>query len=60
MVLAIGIGYFAYSANLESNILQYVLFTVSAILALTTIFSFCPPYMLFGINTCDKTCEVNK
>ena len=60
MVLAIAIGYFAYSADIDSNVLQYILFAVAAIILVTLFISFCPLYTLFGVNTCDKTCEVNK
>ncbi len=60
MVLAIAIGYFAYSADIDSNVLQYILFAVAAIILVTLFISFCLLYTLFGVNTCDKTCEVNK
>ena len=35
MVLAIAIGYFAYSADIDSNVLQYILFAVAAIILVT-------------------------
>ena len=60
LVLAIAIGYFAYSADLDSNVLQYILYGIAVIMLVTPITSFCPLYTLFGINTCDKTCDTNK
>lgn len=56
IVLAIIIGYYAYSTSFETAWLQIVLYVVSVILLLTAFVKFCPLYMLFGINTC----KINK
>lgn len=37
-----------------SGILAFVLLILSAIFILTSIFSFCPLYVLLGISTCKK------
>ena len=52
MVLAIAIGYFAYSTTFETNWIQYVLYIISAVMLVTPITGYCPLYTLFGINTC--------
>lgn len=52
LVLAITIGYFAYSTNFETKWLQTILYVVSAILFITSMVGFCPLYTLFKINTC--------
>jgi hypothetical protein len=53
MVLAIAIGYFAYSTTFEINWIQYVLYVIAAIMLVTPITGYCPLYTLFGINTCE-------
>ncbi|REE80708.1 Protein of unknown function (DUF2892) [Lutibacter oceani] len=53
VVLGIAISYFAYSASIDQNWIRTVLFIISAILFITTAFSICPLYKLFGINTCE-------
>ncbi|WP_372744751.1 DUF2892 domain-containing protein [Lutibacter sp.] len=58
IILAIAIGHFANSTVFESNWIQYLLFTIAGIMLVTPIISFCPLYTLFGINTCDETCNV--
>lgn len=57
IVLAIAIGYFAYSTDFESNWIQYILLTVAGIMLVTPIIGFCPLYKLFGKNTYDETCN---
>jgi len=52
IVLAIIIGYYAYSTSFEVAWIQIVLYVVSAILLITTFIKFCPLYAIFGINTC--------
>lgn len=38
--------------NVVSGTLGYILLGVSAILVLTSLFSFCPIWMIFGVKTC--------
>lgn len=52
IVLAIIIGYYAYSTSFETAWLQIVLYVASAILLITSFVKFCPLYTIFGINTC--------
>jgi hypothetical protein len=52
IVLAIIIGYYAYSTSFEVAWIQIVLYVVAAILLITTFIKFCPLYAIFGINTC--------
>lgn len=52
LILAVGIGYFAYSTEFESQWIQTVLYIFSAVMLVTLIMSFCGLYKLFGINTC--------
>lgn len=54
IILAVGIGYFAYSTEFETAWLQIVLYIFSAIMLITPITSFCGLYALFGINTCNQ------
>ncbi|MBI9040008.1 DUF2892 domain-containing protein [Lutibacter sp.] len=53
MVLAIAIGYFAYSTVFETSWIQYVLYVIAGIMLVTPITGFCPLYTLFGVNTCE-------
>lgn len=55
--IRIGIGFvvFAlYFAKIIEGTLAIVLIILAAVFFLTSIFSFCPLYTLFGINTCKK------
>lgn len=52
MVLAVAIGYFAYSTAFNTDWIQYLLYTIASIMLVTPITGFCPLYVLFGINTC--------
>jgi len=38
--------------NVVSGIFGYILLALAAILILTSLFSFCPMWMLFGVKTC--------
>lgn len=57
MILAIGIGYFAYSTEFETAWIQYLLFTIAGIMLVTPIVGFCPLYTLLGKDTCDIKSE---
>jgi hypothetical protein len=52
IVLAVAIGYFAYSTSFETNWMPYVLYVISGIMLFTPITGYCPLYTIFGINTC--------
>lgn len=53
--IAIGFVIFAlYFANIIEGTLALVLIIFAAVFFLTSVFSFCPLYTLFGINTCKK------
>lgn len=52
VILAIAIGYFAYSTSFETEWLQAVLYIVAAILLITSIVGYCPCYGLCKMNTC--------
>lgn len=52
VLLALAIGYFAYSTNIETTWIQIVLYVVTAVLLLTTFTGVCPLYTVFKINTC--------
>lgn len=52
IVLAIAIGYFAYSTHFENKGIQSVLYIIAAIMLITPILGRCPLYTLFKINTC--------
>lgn len=52
IVLAIAIGYFAYSTHFEAGWIQAILYIVATIMLLTSISGFCPLYSIFKINTC--------
>ena len=43
-----------YLINIISGTSAIILLGLSAIFALTSLISFCPLYLLFGINTCKK------
>ena len=53
IILAIAIGYFAYSTSFEAAWLQIVLYFVAAIFLVTSFAKFCPLYSIFRINTCN-------
>lgn len=53
IVLAIIIGYYAYSTSFEAAWLQIVLYVAASILLVTAFLKFCPLYTIFGINTCE-------
>ena len=55
IILAIVIGYLYY-AEIISGTVGIVLLVFAGILVLTSLISFCPLYLPFGI----KTCRVNK
>lgn len=55
IILAIVIGYLYY-AEIISGTVGIVLSVFAGILVLTSLISFCPLYLPFGI----KTCKVNK
>jgi len=55
IILAIVIGYLYY-AEIISGTVGIVLLVFAGILVLTSLISFCPLYLPFGI----KTCKVNK
>ena len=52
IVLAIAIGYFAYSTSFEAVWLQTVLYVVSTVLFITAFTGICALYSVFKINTC--------
>jgi hypothetical protein len=52
VLLALAIGYFAYSTSFEAAWIQIVLYVVTAVLLLTTFTGVCPLYTVFKINTC--------
>ena len=43
-----------YFTNVVSGVLGIVLLVVAGIFVLTSLFSFCPLYLPFGISTCKK------
>ena len=43
-----------YFTNVVSGVLGSVLLVVAGIFVLTSLFSFCPLYLPFGISTCKK------
>lgn len=53
IIIAAIIGYLYYTGNI-SGTLGTVLIVLAAVFLLTSIISFCPLYMLFGINTCKR------
>jgi uncharacterized membrane protein YccC len=52
IILAIAVGYFAYSASIETQWVQIVLYAVSIILLVTAFTGICPLYSILKINTC--------
>lgn len=52
IILALAIGYFAYSTSFETAWIQIVLYVVTAILLVTSFTGLCPLYSIFKINTC--------
>ncbi len=54
IILAIGIGYYAYSNDVEPQWLQIILYVVPVILVITSLTGFCPIYSIFGTNTCKR------
>jgi Protein of unknown function (DUF2892) len=44
-----------HQANVISGTLAIVLLILAAIFVITSIFSFCPLYLPFGISTCKKS-----
>lgn len=53
VLLALAIGYFAYSTSFSTAWIQIVLYVVTAVLLLTTFTGICPLYSIFKINTCN-------
>lgn len=51
IVLALIVGALYYF-NMITGTLAYVLLALAAIFVLTSLVSFCPLYVLFGIRTC--------
>ena len=51
VLVAIVIGYLYYAGTI-SGTLGLVLLVLAAVFALTSIISFCPLYLPFGISTC--------
>jgi hypothetical protein len=43
-----------YFANIITGTLAIILIILAGIFLLTSVFSFCPLYVPFGINTCKK------
>ena len=43
-----------YFTNIVTGVWGYVLLVLAAILLLTSLFSFCPLWLVFGINTSKK------
>ena len=52
IILAIAIGYFAYSTSFETAWYQTALYVVAAILLITALSGSCPAFSLLKINTC--------
>lgn len=52
IILALAIGYFAYSTSFEAAWIQIVLYVVTAILLVTSFTGLCPLYSIFKVNTC--------
>lgn len=53
MVLAIAIGYFAYSTAFDMAWVQYLLLGIASIMLVTPILGYCPLYTILGKDTCD-------
>lgn len=53
VVVALIIGVLFYLGKLEGMV-GYVLVLLAGVFLITSIFSFCPLYIPFGINTCEK------
>ncbi|HOU01634.1 MAG TPA: DUF2892 domain-containing protein [Bacteroidales bacterium] len=53
IILAV-IGVVLFLTNVASGTLGYIVLAISAILVITSIISFCPIYIPFGINTAKK------
>lgn len=43
-----------YFTNVISGTVGIILLVLAAVFVLTSLISFCPLYLLFGINTCKK------
>lgn len=56
IILAIAIGYFAFTTSFETAWYQIALYIVAALLLITSILGYCLCYSVFKINTC-KTKE---
>ena len=52
VLLALAIGYFAYSTSFNEAWIQVTLYVVTAVLLVTTFTGICPLYAIFKINTC--------
>ena len=53
IILAIAIGYFAYSTNFETLWIQTLLSIVAVIMLFTSVTGLCPLYSIFKVNTCE-------
>ena len=51
IILAIAIGYFAYTTSFETAWYQTALYVVAAILLITAFSGSCPAFSLLNINT---------
>ena len=51
IILAIAIGYFAFSTSFETAWYQTALYVVAAILLITALLGSCPAFSLLKINT---------
>jgi hypothetical protein len=56
VILAILIGYFAYSTDFEKSWIPIAMYVVAAVLLLTALSGICCAYSVVGANTC-KTKE---
>ena len=53
LMIALAVVILAYSKVIQGT-LALVLMIIAAVLVITSMFSFCPLYLLFGINTLKK------
>jgi hypothetical protein len=53
-ILLVLVAVVLYFTNVISGTLALIVLIVAAVLILTSLFSFCPLYLPFGISTCKK------
>lgn len=53
IVVAIIIGVLFYLGKIDGMV-GYILVVLAGVFLITSVFSFCPLYVPFGINTCEK------